>query len=70
MTRTALRAVAWTLLALCPVVAEAGDVRIAIGPSGRKVILNESSSQRSLRLAPRLAALPDADLEPLIVSHS
>ena len=70
MTRTALRAVAWTLLGLCPAVAAAGDVRITIGPSGRKVILNESSTQRSLRLAPRLAAVPDTDLEPLIVSHS
>ena len=70
MTRTALRPVAWTLLGLCPAVAAASDVRITVGPSGRKVILNESSSQRSLRLSPRLAALPDADLEPLIASHS
>jgi transglycosylase-like protein with SLT domain len=70
VTRTALRPVAWTLLGLCPAVAAASDVRITVGPSGRKVILNESSSQRSLRLSPRLAALPDADLEPLIASHS
>jgi soluble lytic murein transglycosylase len=59
-----------TLLGLCPVAAVASDVRITIGPSGRKVILNENSTQRSRRLAPRLVTVPDVDLEPLIASHS
>lgn len=58
------------ILALCPAWAAASDVRIAIGPNGRKVILNESSSQRSYRLSPKLVPLPDVDLEPLIAQHS
>ncbi|HEX9943837.1 MAG TPA: lytic transglycosylase domain-containing protein [Thermoanaerobaculia bacterium] len=68
--RTVVRACAWFLLALCPALAAAGDVRIVVGPSGRKVILNESSTQRSRRLSAKLVAVPDANLEPLITRHS
>jgi len=58
------------MLALCSALAAASDVRIAIGPSGRKVILNENSTQRSRRLSTQLLPVPDIDLEPLIARHS
>jgi soluble lytic murein transglycosylase-like protein len=51
-------------------VAAAGDVRITIGPSGRKVIIGESSTQRSRRLSTTLLPVPEANLEPLIALHS
>lgn len=72
MTRTGIRALAWLFLALCvcPAIAVAGGVRVEVGASGRKVILNENSTQRARRLSPRLVAAPSPDLEPLIRLHS
>ena len=70
MTKPAVRAITWTILALYPALAAAGDVRIEIGPSGRKVIIGESSFQRSRRLSAKLVPVPDADLAPLITIHS
>ncbi len=58
------------VLALSPALAAASDVRITVGPNGRKVILNEDSGQRTRRLSAKLVPLPDADLEPLIAQHS
>jgi soluble lytic murein transglycosylase-like protein len=58
------------ILALCPALAAASDVRIAIGPSGRKIILGENPVQRTRRLSGKLVPVPDADLEPLIALHS
>lgn len=58
------------ILALCPALAAASDVRVAIGPSGRKIILGENPTQRSRRLSTQLVPVPDADLEPLIALHS
>jgi hypothetical protein len=68
--RTGLRALAWTWLALCPALALAGEVKIVTGASGRKVILNENSVQRSRRLSSKLVRVPDLSLEPLIERHS
>jgi soluble lytic murein transglycosylase-like protein len=65
-----IRALAWLVLALSTALVAAGDVRIVVRASGRKVILNESSVQRSRRLSAKLAALPDAGLEPMIARHS
>ncbi|MEA2601821.1 MAG: hypothetical protein QOF89_2813 [Acidobacteriota bacterium] len=70
MTRRARSAVAWTLFALCPALAAAAGVRVEIGASGRKVIINENTVQRSRRLAGKLVPVPDADLEPMITRHS
>jgi soluble lytic murein transglycosylase len=70
VTKSALRALAWLLLALCPALAAADGVRVAVGPSGRKVILNEGSSDRTRRLSATLVAVPDVDLEPVIARHS
>lgn len=71
MTRTANAAVAWTLFALClSGIAGAAGVRVEMGPSGRRIIINENSVQRSRRLAGRLVPVPSADLEPLIRRHS
>src|SRR5579872_6150205 len=67
--RRAPRAIACLVLALSPALA-AADVRIAVGASGRKVILNETSTQRSRRLSTRLADLPDINLEAIIANHS
>src|SRR5579872_2068191 len=67
--RRAPRAIACLVLALSPALA-AADVRIAVGASGRKVILNENSTQRSRRLSTRLADLPDINLEAIIANHS
>jgi Transglycosylase SLT domain len=70
--RMGIRALAWLFLTLCvcPSMAAAGDVKVTIGASGRKVILNESSTQRARRLSPRLVATPDPEIEPLILLHS
>jgi|SRR5215203_7515274 len=68
--RKAYYACVWLLLALCPALAVAGDVRVVVGASGRKVILNENSTQRTRRLSPKLVSVPNADLEPLIDLHS
>ncbi len=67
--RRAPRAIACLVLALSPALA-AADVHIAVGASGRKVILNENSTQRSRRLSTRLADLPDINLEAIIANHS
>ena len=71
--RMGIRALAWMVLASYPALALAassGDVKIVIGASGRKVILNENLGQRAARLSTKLAALPDQSLEPLIQRHS
>jgi hypothetical protein len=65
-----IRALAWLVLALSTALAAVGDVRIVVGASGRRVILNESSVQRSRRLSTKLAALPDTGLGPMIERHS
>jgi transglycosylase-like protein with SLT domain len=69
VTKPARFAVAWTLVAFCPVLAGAG-VRVEIGSNGRKVIINENTVQRSRRLAGKLVPVPSADLEPLIQRQS
>lgn len=46
------------------------EVKVGVGPDGRKVIYNESLGQRARRLSTKLAAVPDTDLEPLIEQHS
>ncbi|HEY0512046.1 MAG TPA: lytic transglycosylase domain-containing protein [Thermoanaerobaculia bacterium] len=71
--RMGIRALAWVVLALSPALAPAatsGDVRVVVGSSGRKVILNENLTQRARRLSTRLADLPDQRLEPMIARHS
>lgn len=68
--RTGLRALAWTWLALSPAFAVAGEVKIVMGASGRRVILNENSVQRSRRLSSKLVRVPDTSIEPLIERHS
>ncbi len=68
--RMGIRALAWLVLALSTAFAAVGDVRIVVGASGRKAILNESSVQRSRRLSTKLAALPDTGLGPMIERHS
>ena len=67
--RRALRGMACLVLALSPALA-AADVHIVVGSSGRKVILNENSVQRSRRLSTKLADLPDINLEAIIANHS
>jgi hypothetical protein len=59
-----------TLGAVAPFPAHAGDVKLGYGSEGRKVIFNETSAQYSRRTSPRLVAVPDGDLEPLILRHS
>jgi soluble lytic murein transglycosylase-like protein len=68
--RTGVRALAWMFLALFPALAAAGDVKIVLGASGRKVIVNENSAQRTRRMSARLVPVPDINLEPLITRHS
>jgi soluble lytic murein transglycosylase-like protein len=71
--RTGIRALAWMVLASYPALALAattGDVKVVVGASGRKVILNENLAQRARRLSTKLAALPDEGLEPMIARHS
>jgi soluble lytic murein transglycosylase-like protein len=53
-----------------PALAVAGDVRFVVGASGRIVIVNENSVQRTRRLSTKLVALPDDNLEPMIARHS
>jgi hypothetical protein len=51
----------------------ASSVHLGVSPSGRKVIVNESSVQLSRRLAPHLLPVPRearVDLTPLIARHS
>jgi soluble lytic murein transglycosylase-like protein len=67
--RRALRAAACVVLALSPALA-AADVHVVVGANGRKVILNENSTQRTTRLSTKLAALPDINLEAIIANHS
>ncbi len=69
MTKPARLAVLWTLFALFPALAGAG-VHVEVGASGRKVIVNENTVQRSRRLSGRLVPVPSADLEPLIQRQS
>jgi soluble lytic murein transglycosylase len=45
-------------------------VRLEMGANGRKMIFNESSTQRERRFADRLVPIPAADLAPLIARHS
>ena len=69
--RTVFHACGWLLLlALCPALTVAADVRVVVGASGRKVILNENSTQRTRRLSGKLVAVPDTSLQPLIALHS
>lgn len=68
--RTGIRALAWLVLTVYPALAAADTVKIVVGASGRKVILNESTTQRSRRLSAKLADLPDASIEPMIQQHS
>jgi hypothetical protein len=70
VTKSALRAIPCLIFALCPGLAAADGVRVAVGPSGRKVILNEGSSDRTRRLSATLVAVPDVELEPMIARHS
>jgi soluble lytic murein transglycosylase-like protein len=46
------------------------DVRISIGPDGRKVIYNETPTQQARRTSAKLLPIPDAQLVPLIERHS
>jgi Transglycosylase SLT domain len=68
--RMGVRALAWTVLALFPTLVAAADVKIVIGASGRKVIVNENSAQHTRRMSAKLVPIPDADLQPLIDRHS
>jgi hypothetical protein len=69
--RRGIPALAWMILASLPSLAVAGgDVRTVIGASGRIVIVNENTVQRTRRLSTKLVALPDANLEPMIARHS
>ena len=71
--RKGIRALAWMVLASYPglaLAASSGDVKIVVGASGRKVILNEDLGQRTRRLSTKLADLPDQRLEPMIQRHS
>jgi hypothetical protein len=72
VTSKGIFALAWLFLAVCvcPSMAAAGDVKVVVGASGRKVILNENSTQRARRLSTRLVATPDPEIEPLILQHS
>ena len=67
--KPARSAAVWMLFALFPALAGAG-VRVEVGASGRKVIINENTVQRSRRLAGKLLPVPSADLEPLIQRQS
>lgn len=58
-------------LVLCALLAPlaGAEVKIGIGPDGRKVITNESLAQRARRYSSRLLPVPDDDLSPLIDRH-
>jgi hypothetical protein len=60
------------VLVLCAFVAPLAraEVKITVGPDGRKVIYNESLAQRARRFSSRLLPVPDTDLEPLIARRS
>jgi hypothetical protein len=62
------------VLMLCALLAPlaGADVKVTVGPDGRKVIYNESLAQRARRFADRLLPVPssDTDLDPLIAYHS
>jgi hypothetical protein len=60
------------LVVLCTVLAPLAraEVKLTIGPDGRKIIYNESLAQRAVRYSNRLVAVPDTDLEPLITRRS
>lgn len=70
---------AWVLLALWPVVAEAG-VRVVVGPDGKKSIVDEAGAQRvnrstsvsrgNGRMSIRLREVPTAELDSMIAYHS
>ncbi len=45
-------------------------MQAVVGASGRIVIVNENSVQRTRRLSTKLVALPDTNLEPMIARHS
>lgn len=68
--RTGACALALTFLALVPSLAGAADVKIVVGASGRKVIVNENSAQHARRFSAKLVPVPDADLQPIIDRHS
>ncbi len=70
--KTGIRAVVCMALASYPALAFAatGDVKVVVGASGRKVILNENLAQRARRLSTKLADLPDQSIEPMIARHS
>lgn len=57
-------------LLLYPLLATAGEVRVTIGASGRKVICNESIDQHARRVSARLVPIPDSRIEPLIALHA
>jgi len=69
MKRTAKLASLSLVLLFGAGLARAG-VRIEMGENGRKVIFNESTTQRARRFSGRLVPIPSAELEPLIVRHS
>jgi soluble lytic murein transglycosylase-like protein len=58
------------VFASLPALAAGSDVRAVVGASGRIVIVNENSVQRTRRLSTKLVALPDTNLEPMIARHS
>ena len=68
--RRGIPALAWMILASLPALAAGSDVRAVVGASGRIVIVNENSVQRTRRLSTKLVALPDTHLEPMIARHS
>ena len=69
--RRGISALAWMVFASIPAFAAAGGgVKAVVGASGRIVIVNESSVQRTRRLSTKLVALPDTHLEPMIARHS
>jgi hypothetical protein len=46
------------------------EVKVKMGPDGRKVIYNESSTQRARRVSGKLMPVPDSELLPVIERHS
>jgi soluble lytic murein transglycosylase-like protein len=71
VTKTTTKVCAWLGLAFAAALAAAGaaEVKVSIGPSGRKIIFNEGLEQRARRLAGSLVPVPDIDLESLIARH-
>jgi hypothetical protein len=60
------------VLVLCAALAPLAraEVKITVGPDGRKVIYNESLAQRARRFSSHLLPVPDTELEPLIARRS